>query len=362
MITVLCLALLQGPGARDEGRSDLRTRFAVLAGSTDGYADARGPEARFRSPEGIAVDRKGNVYVTEYWNSTVRKIAPDGTVSTLGGRENIVGSADGPPGTSLFGRPHGLAVGADLTVYVSDMGNNTIRKISPAGEATTFAGKAGEAGTADGTGPAARFFRPEGIAVDATGTLIVADTYNYTVRRITKDGRVTTLAGKAGSPGAEDGRGPAARFNMPLGVAVDGAGIVYVADADFDGKATGNCLVRTISPEGEVRTLAGRAGSPGAADGKGPDARFTKCVGIAVTRGGIVFVADTGAQTIRRIDPRGGVTTVGGTFQSAGDADGIGPAARFNCPQAIAVDEAGTLYIADTGNHRVRKGVPAEPR
>jgi sugar lactone lactonase YvrE len=144
---------------------------------------------------------------------------------------------------------------------------------------------------------------------------------------------------------------------MPMGVAVDGGGNVYVADADYDGTATGNCLVRKITPEGIVSTLAGRSGSPGGADGKGPEARFTKCVGIAVTRDGTVYVADTGAHTIRRIGPDGVVSTLGGAFQKGGKSDGAGPAARFLNPQSLAVDEKGVLYVADTGNHLIRKGV-----
>jgi len=336
--------------------------FSTLAGSTFRFADGSGAEAAFRAPEGIAVDRNGNLYVTEYWSSTVRKIAPDGTVSTLAGRNDALGSTDGSATEALFNRPHGVAVGEDLAVYVSDMKNHTIRKISSLGLVSTIAGKALEQGTADGPGAEARFCQPEGIAVSGDGTLYVADTYNFTVRKITNGGVVTTLAGKPGTPGDADGTGAAARFNMPMGVAVDGAGNVYVADADFDGKTTGNCTVRKITPDGKVTTLAGKSGSPGGADGTGPNARFTKSVGVAVSRHGTIYIADTGAQTIRRIRPGGEVTTLGGMFQNGGNADGIGSAARFLAPQSVAVDEQGTLYVADTGNHRIRKGVARDSR
>lgn len=336
--------------------------FSTLAGSRSGHADGRGVEARFASPEGIAVDSKGNVYVTEYANSTVRRISPDGGAVTLGGRPGASGWKDGPGGEALFSHPHGLAVSADLTVYVSDMKNHAIRRISPSGDVSTVAGKAGEPGTADGPGEAARFCQPEGVAVEADGTLYVADTYNFTVRKISRSGAVTTLAGKAGSPGDADGKGSEARFNMPLGVAVDGSGIVFVVDADYDGKPTGNCTVRRISPDGTVTTIAGQAGVSGAADGPGPAARFTKPVGIAATRNGTLYIADTGAHTIRRISPQGEVSTVGGAFRKQGSADGVASAARFHTPQAVAVGDDGTLYVADTFNHRIRKGVLQERR
>jgi sugar lactone lactonase YvrE len=354
-IRLLAVLLLTAGGAP-------RYEFTTLAGSRFGHADAKGAAAEFRAPEGIAVDRKGNLYVTEYHNSTVRKIAPDGTVTTLAGRAQVHGATDGPGPESRFNHPHGVAVSDDLTVYVSDMLNHTIRKISPSGEVSTVAGKALEEGSADGSAAEARFCKPEGVAVGPDGALYVADTYNYTVRKITPSGVVTTLAGKAGIPGDADGSGSAARFNMPLGVAVDGAGIVYVADADYDGKNTGNCAVRRISPTGDVSTLAGKAGTPGGEDGRGSNARFHKNVGIAVTRGGTVYLADTGAQTIRRIDPDGAVVTLAGTYQMGGKTDGVGSAARFLTPQSLAIDEAGTLFVADTGNHLIRKGVLVDRR
>ena len=332
--------------------------FSTFAGGRQGFADAKGIAAEFIAPEGIAVDRLGNLYVTEYRNHVIRKIAPDGTVTTLAGRQDVSGATDGPAPEARFLHAHGVAVGDDLAVYVSDMKNHTIRKISPTGQVSTVAGQAQMQGSADGTGAEARFFWPEGVAVDRNGTLYVADTYNFTVRKISRTGVVTTLAGQAGSPGSADGPGAASRFNMPMGVAVDGTGNVYVMDADFDQKTTGNCTVRKISPEGNVTTLAGLAGSPGDTDGKGSNARFTKSVGIAVTRDGTVYVADTGAHTIRRLSSDGVVTTLGGMFQQVGKTDGVGSAARFNAPQSIAVDEGGTVYIADTFNHIIRKGVP----
>lgn len=181
---VLGLPLL-GAGPPEQGAplSPENRVFSTLAGSHSGHADAKGVEARFAAPEGIAVDSKGNLYVTEYANSTVRRIAPDGSTTTLAGRPGATGSKDGPGREALLSHPHGLAVGADMTVYVSDMKNHAIRRISPSGDVSTIAGKAGEEGTADGPGEAARFCQPEGVAVDADGILYVADTFNHRIRK-----------------------------------------------------------------------------------------------------------------------------------------------------------------------------------
>ena len=151
---------------------------------------------------------------------------------------------------------------------------------------TTLAGLAGSSGSANGTGSAARFYYPFGVAVDSAGNVYVADTGNNTIRKVTPAGVVTTLAGLAGSSGSADGTGSAARFNYPSGVAVDSAGNVYVAD-------TGNNTIRKVTPAGVVTTLAGLAGSPGSADGTGSAARFYYPHGVAVDSAGNVYVADT---------------------------------------------------------------------
>ena len=151
-------------------------------------------------------------------------------VSTLAGAAGSIGSADGPAGVARFNNPFGVAVDAAGTVYVADASNQTIRKITPAGAVSTLAGTAGSAGSADGTGAAARFSNPSGVAVDAAGAVYVADTNNHTIRKISLAGAVSTLAGTAGIFGSANGTGAAARFNNPSGVAVDAAGAVYVAD------------------------------------------------------------------------------------------------------------------------------------
>jgi len=223
--------------------------------------------------------------------------------------------------------------------------------ITPAGVVTTLAGLPGTGGSADGTGTAARFSGPFAVAVDAAGTVYVADTFNHTIRRITPAGVVTTLAGLAGSAGAVDGTGSAARFATPHAIAVDAAGNVYVAELSH--------TIRKITPAGVVSTLAGLASTVGSADGTGSAARFQDPRGVAVDAAGNVYVSDTANRTVRRITPAGDVTTLAGLAGATGNVDGTGSAARFASPRGASVDAAGDLYVADTNNGSIRKITPA---
>jgi streptogramin lyase len=216
------------------------TTLAGTAGSS-GSADGTGADARFNYPSGVAVDGVGNVNVADRYNHTIRKITPAGVVTTLAGTAGSSGSADGTGADARFSRPFGVAVDGDGNLYVTDRNNHTIRKITPAGVVTTLAGAAGSYGSADGTGADARFSGPVGVAFDGDGNLYVIDGSNHTIRKITPAGVVTTLAGAAGSSGSADGTGPLARFNYPEGVAVDGDGDVYVADRN-------NHTIREITP------------------------------------------------------------------------------------------------------------------
>jgi sugar lactone lactonase YvrE len=204
--------------------------YAGLPG-TPGSLDGVGRSARFNGPRGIASDQDGVLYVADTENHTVRRIAAGGIVTTLAGVAGEPGASDGPGGVARFNRPSGVAVGAFGDVYVADRDNHTIRRISPLGVTTTLAGAAGAAGAADGLAGMARFRSPAGIAVDPGGTLFVTDEESHTVRRITPDGAVHTIAGVALARGAVDGVGTAARFDHPVGVVVDAAGTIYVADS-----------------------------------------------------------------------------------------------------------------------------------
>ncbi|MGA2865882.1 MAG: NHL repeat-containing protein [Verrucomicrobiota bacterium] len=324
------------------------TTLAGLAG-WGGSADGTGSAARFYGPSGVAVDSAGNVYVADYGNCTIRKVTPGWVVTTLAGLAGNWGSADGTASAARFKSPSGVAVDSAGNVYVADYGNNTIRRVTPGGVVTTLAGLAGTWGSADGTGSAARFLHPGGVAADSAGNVYVADNGNYTIRKVTPGGAVTTLAGLAGSSGSADGTGSAARFYWPTGVAVDSAGNVYVVDTD-------NCTIRKVTPAGAVTTLAGLAGSSGSADGTGGAARFYYPCGVAADSAGNVYVADTCNYTVRKVTPGGMVTTLAGLAGSSGSADGTASAAQFDTPTGVAVDSAGNVYVADTRNNTIRIG------
>jgi uncharacterized repeat protein (TIGR01451 family) len=350
---LLLLAALAfgGQAARASANYEPYT-FTHFAGSFGGigYSDGTGSAARFNFPSAVAVDSSNNVYVADGDNNTIRKIAPGGVVTTLAGLAGSIGSADGTGSAARFNFPSAVAVDSSGNVYVADENNNTIRKITPAGVVTTLAGLAGSYGSADGTGSAARFYYPAGIAVDSSGNVYVADTYNNTIRKITPDGVVTTLAGCAMcNPDSVDGTGSDARFNSPWGVAVDSSGNVYVAD-------TYNNTIRKITPAGVVTTLAGLTGAYGSDDGTGSAARFNQPLGVAVDSSGNVYVADAaftsfgdpGNNSIRKITPVGVVTTLAGLTGTIGSDDGTGGAARFADPQGVAVDSSGNVYVADS--------------
>ncbi len=323
----------------------------TLAGppGNPGSADGTGSASRFRNPAGIAIDTSGNVYIADSYNETIRKITPAGAVTTLAGLPVTFGSADGTGSAARFNNPSGVATDSSGNVYVADYNNSTIRKITPAGAVTTLAGLAGSLGSVDGTGSAARFRNPSAVATDSSGNVYVADYNNSTIRKITPAGVVTTLAGLAGIIGSADGTGSAAQFNLPNGVATDSSGNIYVADS-------GNATIRKITPAGAVTTLAGLTGTIGSADGMGSAAQFNNPSGVATDSSGNVYVTDRGNSTIRKITPAGTVTTLAGVALTRASVDGTGNAARLYHPNALVIDSSGNVYIADTTNNIIRLG------
>ncbi|HQR44650.1 MAG TPA: NHL repeat-containing protein [Thermoanaerobaculia bacterium] len=316
----------------------------TLAGSGSvGTADGTGKAASFAYPTGVAADANGNLYVADTDNNKIRKITPAGVVTTFAG-SGSQGSQDGTGTAAAFNSPYGVAVGAGGVVYVADTGSNKIRKITSTGVVTTIAGS-GAASSLDGNGTAASFNGPAGLAVDGNGNLYVADVFGDKIRKISPGGIVTTIAG-SGVEGGDDGTGAAASFASPVGIAVDAGSNVFVADMF-------NNEIRKISPGGEVTTFAG-SGLPDGVDGVGTAASFYWPSGVALDGAGNLYVADLGNSKIRKITPAGLVTTYAGSGQP-GSADGTGMAASFTSPSGVAADTAGSLYVTDFDNNNVRK-------
>jgi sugar lactone lactonase YvrE len=311
--------------------------FTTLAGRAGMGGSNDGPRqlARFNSPHGIAVDHLGCVYVTEVGNSVIRRISPSGMVSTLAGAPGQRGNLDGLGAAARFSEPWGIAVDGNRNLYVADTGGQLIRKITPEGLVTTLAGT-GKPGARDGSATNAQFWIPADLVVDPAGNVYVADAGNHRIRQLTPEGVVSTFAG-AGLPGNFDGLRPKARFSGPVGIGLDSEGNFYIADES-------NSRLRKITPVGLVTTLAGDSAKFSAPHGAKPD------------REGNVYVADYLNCTVRRVAPDGAVTTLAGEPRRAGTADGAGRAARFSQVRGVAVDAWGNLYITDYDNHTIRKG------
>ncbi len=309
-------------------RTDWRLRAQVLAGTgVAGTADGPADAASFADPFGVAVAPDGSLLVTD--GDRLRAVAPDGSTRTLAGGEP--GFADGPAHAARFSTLSGVAVDAAGTVYLADTGNHAIRAVSPDGHVTTLAGT-GRAGHRDGIGSDAAFDGPMGLALDPSGTLYIADAYNDAIRVLTPDGRVTTLAG-GGGPGRSDGTGPSASFDTPTGLALHPSGDLVVADA-------GNGLLRRVSTRGEVETIPLHGVS------------LTRPLAVAVSGGGVIHVTDEHGAVVRRAPDGSAQLVAGGS--GPGYADGLGATARFRRPAGLAWTPVGRLAVADTGNALLR--------
>ena len=364
-ILVICSLLGFAGMARAQSNNAAVFTFTTLAGTAGaGSADGVGNDAQFNLPQGLVLDGAGVMYVADTYNDTIRKVTPAGLVSTIAGQPGVTGTNDGAGSAARFNLPVGIAVDGAGNLYVADAGNNTIRKVTPAGVVSTFAGMPGVAGTNDGPGAGAQFFYPFGIALDSATNLYVTDDQNDTIRKITPQGVVSTFAGIPGSYGATDSSLGVAQFQAPGGIALDSAGNLYVADS-------GNNAIRMITPGGVVSTIAGTAFQPpDSADGTGSNARFRSPTSIAPGGPGVLYVADSGNSTIRvlTLSVAAGVTnwtlaTLAGNaaYQNennrfnAGFADGTGTNALFNHAFNIALDRSGNIYAADYGNNAIRK-------
>lgn len=338
-----CIALLSIYLLACSDDDDKTATVTTLAGTgAEGHIDGSGATAKFNSPSGVAADAQGNVYVTDFQNCSIRKITASGEVSSLAGKLDP-GYIDATGELAKFYGPNGVAVDQDGNLYIADEGNHRIRKVTPAGEVTTFAGS-GVMGYADGKGNEAQFHSPSGITIDTDGNLYIADQGNNCIRKITPGKIVTTLAGN-GEADYKDGAGDNARFYRPTGVAADVDGNIYVADLF-------NHRIRKITAAGVVSTVAG-TGVMGYANGSADEAKFRYPAGLALDAQGNIYVADSENQCIRKIDKNGTVSTLAGS--SEGFGDGALGVALFRYPREIEIDAQGNMYIADAGNNRIRK-------
>lgn len=320
--------------------------FTTLAGTSSiGSVDGIGGEARFYRPQGIAADTAGNLYVADSDNNTIRKISPAGVVTTLAGSAGQPGASDGVGPAARFNFPSSLVVDVAGNIYVADANNHAIRRITPAGEVTTYAGSLGVSGSNDGNGPEARFSRPEGIAIDLAGNLCIADAGNQIIRKIAPDRTVSTIAGQAGSAGVSNGTGSAARFATPFRIAIDRGGTIYVVDL-------GSSSIRKITPAGAVSMPYAWYQS---AWGTGANQGDANPAAITVDASGRVFFTDSTYDTVNELLADGTVSTVAGARDAAGSRDGNRAAARFRYPVGLAVDLNGNLFVADRDNHAIRK-------
>ncbi len=352
-VSTLFLTSCKLIGPDDIGFAELNLLTAIsppdiivttIAGSgLVGSTDATGSAASFNDPEGLCLDGSGNIYVTDTTGCRIRRITPAGVVTTFAG-SGTPGNLNANGTAAQFNLPLGCALDSVGNLYISDYNSRKIRIINTRGDVTDFAGS-GVSGNFDATGTAATFQNPSDIATDSAGNFYVPDGTGNRIRKITAAGVVTTLAG-SGAAAFADGTGASASFDQLGGIAIDPAGNIYAADSL-------NRRIRKITPAGVVTTVAG-TGSAGSTDGPGTTATFTLPLGIALDSNGNLYVNDTNAQKLRKIDPGGFVTTIAGSGVM-GSTDGKGTAALLGGPYDLAIDSSGNLYSADHSTHKIRK-------
>jgi len=319
-------------------------RMTVVAGDgLSGHSDGPALQARFSDPYGVAIDAVGNLYVADGGdNNNIRKIDLLGKSSVLAGGDE--GYAEGKGRLASFNTPSGLAVDGKGNLYVADTGNNAIRRVTPGGDVSTVAGD-GLAGTQDGRGPSAQFNGPLGVVVDKENNVYVADSYNDRIRRIAWDGLVTTIAGSRA--GKADGPAAQALFDTPSALALSPAGDIYVAD-------TGNNAVRKIAKDGTVSTIAQAADDD-------RDALLRRPVAIAVTKDGYIYVASGSHGRVAQISPKGEVVALPDVDRPPQPGDGGDGKVRLYAPRALALARDGSLYVSDNATFRVHHIAPPVP-
>ncbi len=337
------------------------TAFAAmrtLAGTgVDGFVGDGGPatEAALSWPYGVAVGHDGSVYIADTYNDRVRRVLPDGSIVTVAGNGQAGFSGDGGPATDArLDDPYGIAVGTDGSLYIADTGNRRVREVGADGMISTIAGRSGDDGIyelGDG-GPATQAWLtfPMDVAVGPDGRIYIADTDANRIREIAPDGTITTLAGTGeGGDGGDGGPATAAQLNWPYGVTASTDGSVYIADS-------GNNRIRRVTPDGTITTVAGTGEYGNAGDG-GPAtaAQLSWPASVALGPDGSLYITDNENNRVRRVTSEGIIVPVAGTgaYGYGGDG-GSPPAAHFAWPYDAALGPDGTLYVADTENHRIR--------
>ncbi|HBY62448.1 MAG TPA: hypothetical protein DEH78_21710, partial [Solibacterales bacterium] len=333
--------------------------ITTIAGTgIGGHSGDGGPalKAQLQSPNGIAVDSLGNLYISDFSNHRIRRVSPAGVIVTVAGTGTEGYAGDGGPAASArIGYPRGVAVDAFGNIYFSDTGSDRVRRVNPSGLILAFAGGGVSAGVGDGlAATSARLYWPHGVAVDGQGNVFIADRLHLRIRKVAANALISTAAGVGKSVAAGDG-GPAtaAQLLSPRAVALDRTGNLYIADTTSD-------RIRKVSPAGVISSVAGGGTSAGAPDGSpATSIQLAAPGGVTVDQAGNVYLADSQSHRVRRVTPAGVSNTVAGTGLAGASGDGgPGTAARLFYPHGLAVDSTGNLYIADTMNHRIRRLSP----
>jgi sugar lactone lactonase YvrE len=284
----------------------------------------------------------GTIFFTDTEGNRIRKIYPNGEVVTIAG-SGLAGMADGNGVEATFNRPEGIAIAQNGTLYVADTGNHAIRRVSTGGYVSTLVGN-GSSGDLEGSGDAARLNSPRGIAV--YGSIVyVSDTGNNKIRKITGETSMATFSGSGTADWADSIISTSTMFNQPSGITVDKYGNIYLADEM-------NNRIRRLSLTGEAHTLAGNTSS-GAVDGIGSAASFNMPKGITLDESGNIYVADSANHQIRKVTRAGEVTTVAGSGAGL-YKDGPSTDCAFRNPMGITIGERGQIFVADTENNRIR--------